>query len=846
MRALSRVAADSAVPRPSVSPLFWAGVACWAGGWVGTEAALRAWCTGTRSAVEVAWAVVATATACGVFARRSRLRLPAAAFALGLCVALLHGAWVTASATRAASAGPAEWRAVVAADPVAGPTGATVALRLRDGPAAGAVAVVGWPAGEPLPEYGRLVRVRARLRVVDGSKPSGRAEFRSGRLLRGTPWRVAEDGWTPGPLGRVACWRAAALGRLRGLRGDGPALVASMLFGDRTRTSGSPVEEDAKAAGVAWLLNASGLHLAALLLLADRIAAFVGLGRRGRAGASIGVGAVVCAAAGARIALVRAALVAAAAVLARLAGRRRDVTAAVGVAVLVLVCLDPAAAEDVGLLLGVVAVTAIALFGRLAAEWLRPIAGRALATAMAASVVAQVAVAPISASLFGALNALAPASLVVSAPLAATAVGLGASGAVAGGRLGAPLTALACMFAQGAATVWHVAAGLPGAVVPVASVPWWAWAAWVTVPALAWWRWPSPRRGPRLRAIVAVVVTLVAILALIPRPAGPEIVVMDVGQGDSILVRDSGHAMLVDTGPDPVTLRRALSRNGVRAVDGVVLTHIHADHVGGISGLRGVVAEPAWIGVPDVDDRGVDRLAAACAGRAGTVIRLRRGMTWRVGETTVRVLWPQGGERQLQANDTSVVLLLARHGAAVALLLGDAEQRAQLGALDAFSGRVPIMKAAHHGSVNGVVPEALSAWCPRVVLISCGAGNPFGHPHRAALEAYGRIGAQIHRTDLEGDLVWAVDATGVCDNRTVRTGAAGAPVGRAAWPRAISAISSPSTSSTAPRSSCWRTRSVGCGTVWPRWRTSISTWRPSTASRPPPTTSSTPPTPCRS
>jgi competence protein ComEC len=860
----SRTTGD-AVVRPSISPLLWVGAATWLGSLLGSRLTVAWWAGGGWLPLAAGWGCAALAAGAVWWKRRTAVALLAGALALGLVSALLHGAWLATSADAAEKAGPRDWTGVVIADAKASALGTTVAVRLDGGCASGATVILNWPKSEPVPAYGTALAFSSRLRAADRAQEWARAAFQRGEAIRGSPWRVRAAGWAPPPLGWAAAWRASVLERLRALGGSGAAVLSSMLLGAKGEVAGSPVEEDAKAAGVAWALSASGLHLAVAVLLAERAAGLAGLSRLGRASVALAVLGLFVLAAGVKIALVRAALVAAIALVSRCVGRRRDATAAVGLVVAMLVTLDPPAALDAGLLLGVLAVTGIVVFGGLAREWLSPLVGRSLGRALAGSTAAQLSVAPLSASLFGSVGLLGPLALLLSGPLVTGAVGIGLVGALlvpVSSTLADPCLRVAAAVAAAAAFVWKVAAGLPGAVVPMEAVPWWAWAGWLAAGGLAWMRWPVPRRSARVRMAGIGVAALIALATIVPPAGGPQVVVMDVGQGDAILVRDGSHSMLVDTGPDPTALRRALARAGVRSIDGLVLTHAHDDHTGGLAGLAGV-ARPAWIGIPDVVDAAVTRLGEDCLRRAGSVVRLKRDMAWTVGETRVRVLWPQGGERRLEANDTSVILLLER-GAERVLLLGDAEERAQRGALEAFAARVDVLKVAHHGSPNGSVPEALETWSAPLALISVGAGNRFGHPSRVALEALAATGATVRRTDLEGDLTVRLDIAEepraaanasfgegrVCDNPACPSTAGAAPRSSATetepWPPAILPILSRSTSSSEARSSCSSARSGGSGTVSPRSLTSTSTWRSSRPSRPPPTTSSTRRTRCRS
>jgi competence protein ComEC len=820
----------------------------------GTEIAWLTWQgSGAFPGVAVV-AVAALLLGLGAFAvRRPVLRWASVLAAAMLVVSFGRGVALSATAAMLESSPPGVWTATVAEDAVSSAFGTSITVRLW-GVAEGTRVRLSWPDGTAPPRYGEVIAFSARLRAAVRGGASTAALFRAGEIVRASPWKVEVRGPVPGVGGLITAWRNASVDRVLAIGGRGAESLASMLFAVRPAGEGAAALEDAKTAGVAWLITASGLHLGVIVLLVERMAGAVGLERRGRAVSTLCATAVLALAAGLRLSLLRAALAAAASVLGRLIGRRRDSTATLGVVVLALVLLDPAAPYDAGLGIAVAAVTAIALLGPVAKAWLAPLAGRSGARLLGTSVAAQLGVAPLAASMFGGVSIAGPFVLALTGPVVQAAVVLGLAGSLLGPVARAPagaVTGLAAAVANFATLIWGSVARISGVVVAIPAAPWWAVPVWAALGAALWVRWPMPRRSVRVRAGALLVAgAIVAWSGAARLSTDAPVQVMDVGQADSILIRDGASTVLVDVGADGAVLRQAFARAGVGALDGIVLTHAHDDHVGGLDGLAGV-ARPDWIGVPDVEDAAVTALRVQASAYTDRVIALRRDMTFTVGRTTVRVLWPRGGEVRLAANDTSVILLLERDGRRM-LLLGDAEEQAQRGALDAWSGTVDALKVAHHGSVNGCVPTALAAWMPRVAFISVGAGNRFGHPAQGALEELARIGARVHRTDLEGDLSWSPaesDAATVaarpkpahlCDNR-----GRGRPAGRAPDPRRrvdlwlalTSPISNRSTSSTAPRSCCWSARRNACATVSRPSPTSTSTWRPSTGPRPPPTMS---------
>ena len=574
----------------------------------------------------------------------------------------------------------------------------------------------------------------------------------------------------------VASWAQRAAGVLRaGLQAacaDLPpepgGLLPGLVIGDTSRLDPA-LEEDFRATGLTHLTAVSGANLAIVLGVVLFAARWC------RAGPWLSAGICALALIGFVIlarpspSVVRAAAMGAIGLLALASGRPRAAAPALAAAAMVALVIDPGLAVDAGFALSVLATGALVL---LAPRWCDGLRGRGwplwLAAAIAAPAAAQVACGPVIAALSGGVSLVAvPANLLAALAVApATLLGVGAALVSALWPGGASL--LAWVGAWPAR--WLVAIAHAGADVPVGTVPWPAGLvgaaslAVLTVAAVMVWRWPPVRRYLVVAALaVGIGVVPLRVVASGWPPDGAVLVVCDVGQGDALVLPvGDGAAVVVDTGPDPVPVDGCLRRLGVRSVPLLVLTHFHADHIGGLAGVLRQRTIGQVVG-PDFAEPASGRAAVLKTLAGRPLGAVGPAWTFALRGLWLRLLGPTQRHTATRSdpNNNSVVLRAELRGVSM-LLTGDAETEEQhdLLALRPDQLRADVLKVAHHGSAYQD-DAFLDAVDPAVAVVSVGLDNSYGHPHPGLLAELVRDGARVARTDLSGDVAVVATARGL-------------------------------------------------------------------------------------
>ena len=248
-----------------------------------------------------------------------------------------------------------------------------------------------------------------------------------------------------------------------------------------------------------------------------------------------------------------------------------------------------------------------------------------------------------------------------------------------------------------------------------------------------------------------------------PAPAATLAVhVLDVGQGSALLLQHPEVTVLVDTGRyDRDDVVPALRARGVTALDLLVVTHPHADHIGQFDAVMDAfpVAEVWWNG-SSATSATYGRAVAALEASSVVYEEPRAPATTTVGPLTVDIVGPWPGADLRDLNDASLALRFT-YGAFEVLVTGDAESDAErrmvAGAADRL--RADLLVVGHHGSRTSSTPAFLDAVAPTVAVWSAGAGNSYGHPHAEVVAALEGRGIAVRGTAVHGTVTVTTDGT---------------------------------------------------------------------------------------
>ena len=557
------------------------------------------------------------------------------------------------------------------------------------------------------------VRVIASTRSVDGLLPGQKIRL-SAKVVASKEKRVAAllivshrvEVITP-----PSQW-ARSLARIRlGLRevtgtGDAGALIPGMVLGDVAKQS-VDFKNDMRRSGLTHLVAVSGANFAIvssfvlwgmqfifrrmnyrLIATAISLTAFISLVRPSPS-------------------VLRAAAMAAVLLVAHGTRKGQDSLPALGFAIAAVVIADPFQARDPGFALSVLATAGLLLFApKIKPQFLAP------------PIAAMVFCAPVIVAISGYISPMSVVANLLAAP-AVTAITIVGFIAALISPIAPAISYLLIVFIKPFAT-WIAWVARWCAQFPVFSLKTGLYGFLVVVLIIV-----CIYFGRRKFAI-ALLIFVIALSWLQRFPAGDwQIANCDIGQGDAMVINLHHHrGILIDVGPDPQLIDRCLHQLGIAEIPLLVLTHPHADHVGGLQGAKkNRKIGTTWFG------------------------NINAGAHARIDNIDIDVKWPQPSQFDDNPNNSSIAATFTSPDFTL-FAAGDIEPPVQQ-ELESRIGKVDIYKVAHHGSryQDLTLMRELS---PTIAIISVGTGNSYGHPAAATISALTQLGAKVLRTDVDG------------------------------------------------------------------------------------------------
>ena len=561
--------------------------------------------------------------------------------------------------------------------------------------------------------------------------------------------------WLPARLGRAMAEQIQLL-----FPGDAAGFLTAILTGERGEVSERAYLALTEA-GLNHILAVSGMHCGFLMALAGLLLQ----NRRLQALLGVPLLAFYAALTGGSPSVLRACVMLSLPLLAILARRESDGPTSLLAALFFILLANPFAAASVGLQLSFAAMAGILwlspkLYRGLRGEKKRGKRFRLLAASFSASMGAMAFTVPLTAYYFGALVLIAPVSGVLCLWAASWAFSFGLLSVFAG-FLCPPLGALLALPARLAAEYILFAAGLlskiPYHAVYTANpyLKYWIAYAYLLFAAAYLARRAGRRKYALASALAALTLALTVRLGAARYGGGLDVLMLDVGQGQSVILASGGNFALVGCGSanswkNPgETAARQLASMGCGRLNTLILTHWDKDHVSGVPGLLDRLEVETLLLPEEAEDEELRDALLLAAREHGAAVRfVTEEERLAFGRGALAVYPPVGDAGDNQRG----LSVLALGGGGSFLITGDMDAATEKALLEAYA--LPAggaLAAGHHGSKYASSQALLEALRPEAACISVGA-NSYGHPAEETLLRLARQGCELYRTDLHGTI----------------------------------------------------------------------------------------------
>ena len=538
----------------------------------------------------------------------------------------------------------------------------------------------------------------------------------------------------------------------------------ALLLGDTTGLSYG-TNTDLVLSGIRHVAAVSGLHVSILFAMVYFVS-----GRRRDLTILLGVPVLLLFAAlsGFSPSIMRASMMQLLMLLALLFRKEYDPPTGLAFAALLMLCGNPLVITSVGFQLSVASVAGIFLFSGRIGNWCLEKLERKkrnkkihrfftrLITSASISLGAMLTTTPLTAFYFGSVSLISPVTNLLCLPMV-TVFFCGIIAACVLGAVWMPLGIVSAWMISWVARlilgIAHILATIPLAAVYTESIYIVLWLVLCYVLLAVFWI--SSQKRPAILGFCAAISLCLALLASWAEPMLDDyrVTVLDVGQGQCVLLQSGGRTYMVDCGgsydDDAADIAAAtLLSQGITQLDGLIVTHYDADHVGGAVHLLSRV--PAKVLILPVDEEEKRFETQLLDIHPGEVIRGDRNIQIAWGDSTISIL---ASEYFGNSNETSLCVLFQKEECDI-LITGDRGILGETILLHAADiPELDVLIAGHHGSSGSTGEALLAAAKPKQVLISVGANNPYRHPSKTTLARLEAYGCQVRRTDLEGTII---------------------------------------------------------------------------------------------
>lgn len=616
---------------------------------------------------------------------------------------------------------------------------------------------------------GDVVETSARLRLTDEGGANEPTFHRTNGILFLGYQRLddltvtcGETGWQDLP----EIWREKLLEIIDSVfPADTAPFAKALLLGDKTDLS-HETNTNFSVCGISHIVAVSGLHVSILFSMIYPLA-----GKRRYLTAVLGTPCLVLfgALAGFTPSVTRAVIMQILMILALCVNREYDPPTALSFACLSMLVLSPLVIASVGFQLSVASVAGIFLINEKLGEWMtekflkkkkqnfRARFLRGIISGVSITLSATLQSTPLVAYYYHTVSLVGVlANLLVVWVVSFIFYGIMATclGYMIFAPLGSAIGWLVSLMIRYVLAVTDALASIPLAAVYTDSPYVGIWLIFVYL--LILWQLLA-RRNPVISSALAVVSLCVCLLLSYTEPllCDYRVTVLDVGQGQCILLQSEGYTFMVDCGGDydqdaGDTAARMLLSMGISRVDGLILTHYDRDHCGGVPYLAERIGIDTLYLPPTADTDGeLEQILDVC--RDSTQIWLESDMTISFGNASIEIFPPESGD----SGNESCNAVLFRGEKCDTLITGDQSAlRERLLLAEHDIPDLELLIVGHHGSNNSTCTQLLEATAPDVAIISVGANNSYGHPAQQVLDRLTEAGCVIYRTDLHGTIIY--------------------------------------------------------------------------------------------